>query len=203
MWTALSGHRGLRLRSGLVSADFRPLAETGAWSETGSHSAGIAAGDDGFYRWLADWGRVRMADARQTHDTASLQTEAAFFAVNSALEVDLFGQANLEWQSGRLNSGVGGAPDFARAAMRSPGGLSMILMPATARGGSVSRIVPRIDAPSISLARTDVDVVVTEHGIAMLRNTSLEERAQALIAIAAEDTRDSLSRAWHSLRRTM
>ncbi|WP_157218910.1 acetyl-CoA hydrolase/transferase C-terminal domain-containing protein [Flavisphingomonas formosensis] len=203
LWPALAGHSDLRLRSGLVGAAFRPLAEAGVWREAAGHVAGIAAGDESFYRWLADWGGLHLADARTTHNAGTLQLEDRFFAINSALEVDLFGQANLEWQSGRLNSGVGGAPDFARAAMRSPGGLSMILMPATARGGTVSRIVPRIEAPSVSLARTDVDAVVTEHGVAMLRNASLDERAEALIAIAAEPARDSLSRAWHSLRRSM
>ncbi len=125
-----------------------------------------------------------------------------FTAVNSALEIDLFGQVNLEWQGGKLVSGVGGAPDFARAAAMSTNGRAMILMPATARGGSISRIVPRLAAPAVSLPRSAVDTIITEHGTADLRALSLDERADALIAIAAPERRDALAGEWRDLRTT-
>ena len=117
-----------------------------------------------------------------------------FVSVNSAVEVDLFGQVNAEFAAGRQLSGTGGSVDFMRAARASRGGRSIIAMTATARGGTVSRIVPRVEL--VTALRTDVDLVVTEHGVARLDGRSVAERAEALIAIAEprfrEQLRDSL-----------
>jgi acyl-CoA hydrolase len=124
-------------------------------------------------------------------------------ALNSALEVDLFGQANLEWRSGRLASGLGGAPDFAAAARRSEGGRAVLALPSTAKGRTLSRIVARLDAPTVSIPRDDTDLVITEHGVADLRGTGLDERAEALIAVADPGHRAHLAEAWDTLRRRM
>jgi acyl-CoA hydrolase len=72
-------------------------------------------------------------------------------------------------------------------------------MPAAAKG--VSRITPRLASPAVSLARTDVDTVVTEHGVAQLRGKTLDERAEALIAIADPYHRGALADAWRDQRR--
>ncbi|KXJ99136.1 MAG: hypothetical protein UZ03_NOB001003364, partial [Nitrospira sp. OLB3] len=77
---------------------------------------------------------VRLSDTRETHDACQMGREERFFACNSALEVDLFGQINLEWQAGRPVSGVGGAPDFAAAGLASPGGRSITMLPANGKG---------------------------------------------------------------------
>ena len=135
----------------------------------------------------------------RTHGAAELAGTPRLMAINSALEVDLFGQANLEWRSGRQVSGVGGAPDFARGAMASAGGRSIIALPATA--GGASRIVARLTAPTVSLARHETDVIVTEHGVAELRGKTVGERAEALIAIAAPEHRGALQDAWREIRR--
>jgi acyl-CoA hydrolase len=121
-------------------------------------------------------------------------------SVNGALEVDLFGQVNVEWQGNKLSSGVGGGADFMRAAASSPGGRSIIALPATAKGGALSRIVCRLDKPSIGIARSDIDTVVTEFGVAELRNRSLDARAEALIGIAAPGFRDQLANDWARMR---
>jgi acyl-CoA hydrolase len=203
VWAALSDHRNLRLRSGMAGQGFRVLAEKGALAEERDHCVGIAAGTKAFYDYLAKTDLVAFADTLTTHDGAALAGLPAFTAINSALEIDLFGQVNLEWQGGRMFSGVGGAPDFVRAALASPGGQAMILMPSTARGGSVSRIVPRLDAPTVSLGRADADIVVTEHGVARLRGCSMAERAEALIAIADERFREELRSVWQGLSATL
>jgi 4-hydroxybutyrate CoA-transferase len=112
--------------------------------------------------------------------------------------VDLFGQCNLEHADGRAISGAGGAPDFARAARLSSGGRSIVALNASYKRGQVSRIVPCLGESAItSLARVDVDFVITEFGAADLRAASVHERAQALIAISAPQFRDELQRAWH------
>lgn len=202
LWAALSDHRRLRLRSGLASEELIALADGGALLGDG-HIAGIAAGRAAFYQELAARDLVRFADTRETHDAAQIGREPDFIACNSALEVDLLGQINLEWQAGRPVSGVGGALDFAMAGHASPGGRSITMLPATARGGSISRIVARLAAPAVSLPRSLADTVVTEHGIAELRHASLDERARALIAIADPAMRDTLAAEWAQMRAAM
>jgi acyl-CoA hydrolase len=199
LWRALVSHRGLRLRSGLASEDLLHLADSGALAESG-HVAGIAAGTNAFYAALAERDLVRLADTFETHDWRAIGREDRFVAANSALEVDLFGQINLEWQGGRPVSGVGGAPDFAAAAQASPGGMGVTMLPATAKGGSISRIVAHLTAPTVSLPRNLADVIVTEHGVARLKGASLQERAEALIAIAAPEFRDSLAEDWRRMQ---
>jgi acyl-CoA hydrolase len=84
--------------------------------------------------------------------------------------------------------------DFVRDARASPGGRSILALPAAAAGGKVSRIVPRLgEREIVSCPRADADIVVTEHGIARLRDKSLAERAEALIAIAAPGFREELA----------
>jgi acyl-CoA hydrolase len=120
-------------------------------------------------------------------------------AINSVLAVDLFGQADAEMLGGRQVSGTGGLMDFVRGARLARGGRSILVLPST--GGGASRIVPRLDdSHVVSLPRADADIVVTEHGVARLRDKSLDERAEALIAIADPAARDALANAWDTLR---
>ena len=90
---------------------------------------------------------------------------------------------------------MGGANDFARAARRSAGGRSVIVLPADAQGGRRSRIVPTLAGGTVTVTRSDVDLVVTEHGVADLRHATLAERARRLIAIASPAWREPLARA--------
>jgi len=78
-----------------------------------------------------------------------------------------------------------------------------VALNATAKGGEISRIVPRLAANAVSVPRADIGVVVTEHGYADLRGLNLDARAQALIAIAAPEHRSGLSDAWDEMRRGM
>jgi len=195
IWDALCGHKGLRLWSGVVTDGFLNALDAGAMVSSG-HVAGIAYGSAALYDRLDRSATVAFEDVRTTHAAAMLGQIERLVAINSALEVDLFGQANLEWQAGRLISGVGGAPDFNAAARRSLGGRSIVAMPATARGGTVSRISARLNAPTVSLGRTELDTVVTEHGAASLAGLPMAARAEALIAIAEPAHRSALERAW-------
>ena len=114
----------------------------------------------------------------------------------------LIGQVNAEWRGGRQVSGAGGLIDFLRGAWSSQGGVPIIALPAITGGDGASRIVPRLAMPP-SIGRTDPVVVVTEHGVADLRNLSIETRARALIAIAAPVHRAALDADWSALRRAM
>lgn len=138
----------------------------------------------------------------QTHDPLVLAGIDGLVAVNSALEVDLFGQCNLEVARGRTISGPGGAPDFA-AACRSPGGLSIVALPASFDGGRQSRIRVRLCAGLANLSRSEVDLVATEHGAADLRGLSVHGRAEALIGIADPALRNGLRSDWNALSNTL
>jgi acyl-CoA hydrolase len=103
---------------------------------------------------------------------------------------------------GRQVSGTGGLLEFVRGARLSRGGRSILALPSTATGGRASRIVPRLgEGDVVSCPRADADIVVTEHGVAHLRDRSVDERAEALLAIADPAFRDELTKRWEALRR--
>lgn len=131
------------------------------------------------------------------HDPAWLATHFdRIVSINSAVEIDLFGQVNSEMVAGTQLSTVGGSMDFIEAARLSDGGLSIIAFPATTRDGSVSRIIPRLGSDVVTtIPRHCVSVVVTEHGSADLRGRTVRERASALIEIADPAHREGLERA--------
>jgi acyl-CoA hydrolase len=163
----------------------------------------MALGSPALYGFIADNPRVAMAPVGYTHDIGVLGRLDRFQAINAVIEVDLLGQANAETVDGRAVSSAGGIVDFMRGARRSRGGQAIVALPSTARGGALSRIVPRLAAGApVSVARADMDVVVTEHGIARLRHADLDERAAQLIAIAAPAFRAALTDAWRRMRST-
>ena len=127
-------------------------------------------------------------------DPAHIASFEGFVSVNSAVQVDLMGQANVEHLGGDQLSGVGGGYDFAQGAWLSPGGKCIIAMPSTNRQGDVSRIVARLDPTApVAVPRHFTQYVVTEHGVADLAGLGLQERAEALIAVAAPQFRDELA----------
>jgi 4-hydroxybutyrate CoA-transferase len=158
--------------------------------DTGRHITGMALGSDDLMQWLASEHNVVFRGANHTHEVNVIRQLDGFVSVNSAVEVDLFGQVNAEMAGGRQISGTGGSVDFMRAAKASKGGRSIVAMNATARGGSVSRIVPKVEM--VTALRTDVDTVVTEYGVAQIKDLPNRARAEALINIAAPQFRDEL-----------
>ena len=167
------------------------LAEAGVFDPDAEHITGIAWGDAAFQAWLPRSG-FHFRSALETHDHAILGAIPGFISIGSALEVDLAGNLNLEWRSGRRISSVGGAPDYIRGAALSPGGRSIIALQATTNSGA-SRIVPALASPSIP--GSFVDTIVTEHGVARLKGLDPGARAESLIAIAAPKHRDYLKAA--------
>jgi len=198
---SLANHRGLKLHTGMVTEAVRFLWDSGALDRDAWITNGFALGSLDFYRFVSENERIWMTDAGVTHDIVRIAAIPNFVAVNSAVEVDLFGQVNSERTAGRIQAGAGGLPVFSTGAMLSPGGRSMICMPATAKQGAVSRIVPALgDGGLCNVPRHLADIVVTEHGAAQLRHLSTDARAQALIAVAAPAHRTRLSAAWDEIR---
>ncbi len=172
---------------------------TGARKEidAGQHVTGMALGSCDLLSWLSERPDVVFRGADYTHEVGVIGRLSNFVSVNSAVEVDLYGQVNAEMAGGRQISGTGGAVDFMRAARASRGGRSIVAMTATARGGTVSRIVPRVEMTTA--LRTDVDMVVTEFGVARLKDAPVAERVEALVAVAAPQFRDALRESWREL----
>jgi len=197
----LGSHRRLRFRGGMVSGALRTLWDAGAMDRDAPMLAGVVLGDAGVREFVAQLPKLRLVDVGQTHDVQAIAATARFVAINTAVEVDLFGQVNAERAGGAIQAGAGGLPAFAIGALASPGGRLLICVPSTAKRGSVSRIVPALGEQALcTLPRWLADAVVTEHGVAELRGLSLDARAQALIAIAAREHRDALSAAWDLMR---
>ncbi len=200
---ALQGHRDLGLHSGLVTDEIVDLAECGALNNarkpgmTGISVGAVAIGSQKLANFMADNSAFCLSQTHVTHGAAQLAQLSNLVAVNSALEVDLLGQVNAEQVGNRYLGAIGGQPDFMHAATSARDGLSVIAMPATSAKGSRSRIVARLTGPQVTTARSDVDLVVTEYGVADLRGLTLAERSKALIALAAPDHREDLSRDAH------
>lgn len=188
----------LRLHSGMLSDGTRQLADAGALDDDFRHLSCVHVGTSSYYDWLAGREGFAVVGCEISHAAATLAGLAGLVAVNSAMAVDLFGQANLETLDGRAVSGVGGAADFARGASLAPGGVSIVALPATSGKGAVSRIVPSLSG-IVSLPRQDIGVVVTEYGAADLRGLSVMERAERLIAIADPSHRGALADAWRDI----
>ena len=116
-------------------------------------------------------------------------------AINSGIEVDLRGQVNAEFLGERYVGAASGQPDYFRAARHSTGGLAILALPSSNERGDISRIVPRIASGYLTSAQSDVDVIVTEHGIADIRATDFDERQRRIAAIANPRVRDALRQA--------
>jgi acyl-CoA hydrolase len=192
---ALKGRRGLKIHSGLIGEGVVDLVAAGALAEGRAVTGGVAVGSNRLYDAVSG-PQYWFEPASYTHSPHVIMEIENFVALNSAVEVDLFGQGYAEMGPQGLMSGPGGASDFARAAWCA-GGLRIVALPASAAKGAISRIVaPNAGAGPILLGRMDTDVVVTEFGSADLRGLSYHDRAVALTAIASPDHRRSLEDAW-------
>jgi acyl-CoA hydrolase len=184
------------VHSGMITDAVAALVETGAvtgarkTADRGEVVAGFLMGTGVLIGHAARDPAVVLRDTRYTHDLRVLAAQHRFTAINAAIEVDLTGQINIETIRGRYLGAVGGAVDFMRGAVASPGGRAITVLPSTA--GSASRIVTRLSGPA-SISRSDAGLIVTEHGVADLRGQPLAERRRRLLAIADPAHRDLLA----------
>jgi 4-hydroxybutyrate CoA-transferase len=190
---ARRGHSSLRIHS-TATQGLLDVVDRGALAAgEGSVVVGEVLGDSNLYDFVDQNPVVRMVSGAETHGRAALSALQRFVAINSALSLDLAGQVNTEYLGSTQLGAIGGLADFARAGC-SAGNRSIIGLRSTARGGEVSRIVPRLMTPTVSLSRDVADVVVTEHGVADLRGCTTSERAEKLISVAAPRFRAELKR---------
>lgn len=189
----LTERRNMQVRTGLVGDWIVDLYESGALDRRpGSSIVGIALGTRRLYEFLNSVDTVRLAPLDEFTDPTGFGGRP-FFSVNSAIEVDLTGAVNAEMVNGRYVGAVGGQVDFFRAARASAGGLAIVAMSSEGTRGE-TRIVKALQGP-VTTSKSDVDVVVTEHGVADVRAMTLEARAAALAQVAAPKHRTNLTAA--------
>lgn len=149
-------------------------------------------GDESTYAYLHENPAVEAYPVSYVNDVAVIARNDRMVSVNATLEIDLNGACCSEHLGGRQFTGSGGQLDFVRGAWASKGGKSIIACHATAKGGTLSRIVPCLSGP-VTTPRNDVHFVVTEFGVTNLKGLSVSERARALIGLAHPDFRDDLT----------
>lgn len=197
---ALKDKRDLGIHTELFTDCMMDLIECGAVTNRkkplcpGKTVATLAFGSERMYRYIDDNPGFAMLPVDYVNDPAVIAQLPRFISVNSALEVDFFGQVCAESMGTRHVSGTGGQVDYVRGAVCSTGGKSFIAFPSTAKGGTVSRISPTLRPGAVvTTGKNDVDCIVTEYGIAKLRGKTLSERTKALIAIAHPSFREELT----------
>jgi 4-hydroxybutyrate CoA-transferase len=174
---------------------------TGARKEINRHKivSAFLMGSQRLYDFVDDNPMIEMRPVDYTNDTSVIRRFRRMVAINSAISIDLTGQVSADSIGTRFYSGVGGQMDFMRGAALAPEGRAIIALPATASGGTVSRIAGVLaEGAGVVTSRAHVRTVVTEFGVAELFGRSVRERAAALIAIAHPDFRDELR---HEARR--
>ncbi len=195
---ALMQHKDLGVHSGVISDIVVDLVEKGVITNArkGIDAGRIVTGGLFGSRRLMNFAdgnqRIEIRCSEYTHNQQVLARLPNLYAINSGVEVDLTGNVNSEIAAGRYLGAIGGLPDFVRGAIASNGGRSIIALPSTTPDGKHSRIVATLAGRPISVPRGDIDLVVTEYGVADLRGRSFSERAERLRAIAHPDFRDRL-----------
>ena len=151
----------------------------------GKTVATFCMGTEKTYRFIHDNPSIEFKPVDYTNSPLVIAEISNMTAINSALQIDLTGQATAESIGSTFFSGIGGSADFMRGAVLAPGGKTILVMQSTARNGEVSRIVPFLDrGAGVTLNRGDIHYVVTEYGIAFIHGKNIRERAMDLIAIS-------------------
>jgi acyl-CoA hydrolase/GNAT superfamily N-acetyltransferase len=187
----LSEKKHLGVHTELISDGVVALMKKGAIDNTrkninrGKAVATFCMGRRAAYDYIHDNPAVEFRTIDYTNDPLVIAQHDNMAAINSALEIDLTGQATAESIGRTLHSGVGGQADFMRGAVLSRGGKTILALKSTAASDVVSRIVPALrEGAGTTLIRGDIHYVVTEYGIAYLHGKNIRERAMELITIA-------------------
>ena len=155
--------------------------------------AAFTWGTQELYDFINDNPMVELLPTAYVNNPFNIMRNDNMVSLNTALEIDLTGQVCSESIGSRQYSGTGGATDFAYGAYHAKGGKGIIAINATAKGGTISRIVPQLKPGAVvSISRNIVDHVVTEYGIAKLRGKTISQRVEELINVAAPEFREEL-----------
>jgi acyl-CoA hydrolase len=197
----LANHKDIGIHTGILTESAQALIESGVVTnrlkgiDEGQTITAYLAGTQPFYAFCDHHPALQVKQLEYTHNPSTLIKIRNLISINSAFEVDLTGQVNAETVGGKYLGQVGGQVDFIRGAFASAGGFSIIGLASTDRREALSRIVPALGDGTVTSLRTDVDLVVTEYGVARLRGHSIGERIDAMINISHPKFRDQLRQA--------
>ncbi len=189
----------LGLHTEMIGDGILTLLESGAVTNRkktfmpGKIVATFALGSQKLYRFMHRNPALEMHPVDFTNDPFIAARNDKLVAVNATMQIDLIGQCGSESLGYTPYSGTGGQADFVRAANRSRDGKAFIVLPSTAKGNTISRIVPTLTLGThVTTSKNDINYVVTEYGVAQLRGKTAKQRCVALIAIAHPDFRGEL-----------
>jgi acyl-CoA hydrolase/CheY-like chemotaxis protein len=189
--SSLYDKKHLGVHTELLSDGITELIKRGAVNNTkktidrGKTVATFCMGKKETYEYIHDNPGIEFRTIDYTNNPLVIAQQDNMTAINSALEIDLTGQATAESIGRTFYSGIGGQADFMRGAVFARNGKAILTLQSTAKGGEVSRIVPFLkEGAGVTLTRGDIHYVVTEYGIAYLHGRNIRERAMELISIA-------------------
>jgi acyl-CoA hydrolase/GNAT superfamily N-acetyltransferase len=195
----LDSKKNLGLHSELLSPPMVRLLKSGVINNSkksinkGKSTVSFCIGDKETYSYIDSNPNIEFKEIDYVNNPLVIAKNHNMTAINTALEIDLTGQATTETIDGFQFSGIGGITDFMRGSVLSENGKNIIVMESTARNDTISRIVPFFsEGTGVTLGRGDVQYVITEYGIAFLHGKNFRERALELIAIAHPKFRNTL-----------
>ncbi len=194
---ALLERRGLRVWSEMFSDGVLALAKAGALDPARRITASFAFGSPELYDWMDRNPDIAMLRTETTNDPARIARQLRMVSVNSALQVDLYAQANASRVHGAIYSGFGGQTDFVVGALHSAGGLAIIALPSWHPKADVSTVVPRLTGPVTSFQHS---FIVSDQGIAAIWGHDASTQASQIIThVAHPSVRDELRNAGREL----
>ncbi|NBH03844.1 acetyl-CoA hydrolase/transferase C-terminal domain-containing protein [Amycolatopsis sp. SID8362] len=187
---ALTGRRGLAVWSEMFSDGVLALDRAGALDPAEPVTASFVFGSAELYEWVDRNPRVRLLRTEKTNDPAVIARQRRLVSVNSALEIDLYAQANASRVRGAIHSGFGGQTDFVVGALHSPGGRAVIALPSWHPKADVSTVVPRLAGPVTSFQHS---FFVSEQGVAAIWGHDAGDQARQIVdRVAHPDARAEL-----------
>lgn len=194
---ALRARRGLAVWSEMFSDGVLALDKAGALDPATPITASFAFGTEELYDWIDRNPRIRMLRTEKTNDPGLIARQPRLVSINSALQVDLFAQANAARVHGTIYSGFGGQTDFVVGALHSPGGHAIIALPSWHPKADVSTVIPRLAGPVTSFQHS---YIVSEQGVATIWGHDAATQARQMIEyVAHPDVRDELRVAGRAL----
>ena len=194
---ALRDRRGLRVWSEMFSDGVLTLAKAGALDAAQQITASFAFGSTELYDWMDRNPGIRMVRTETANDPGRIARQPRMTSINSALEVDLFAQANAARVRGMIYSGFGGQTDFIVGALHSPAGRAIIALPSWHPKADVSTVVPRLAGPVTSFQHS---FIVSEQGTATIWGSDANTQAGEIIdRVAHPSARDELRQAARGL----
>jgi acyl-CoA hydrolase len=195
----LTGRRDLGIHTEMFTDGMVDLYEAGIVTNRcktlwkGKMVGAFALGTQKLYQFMHNNLGVEFQQGRVTNDPNVIGRNHKMISINTALQVDVYGQVCSQSIGPRHFSGTGGQLDTHRGAQLSPGGRGIIALRSTAKEGTLPTLVPVLaEGAEVTIPCQEIDTVVTEFGVAELRGLTVRDRTEALIRISHPNFRDWL-----------